>query len=91
MSKQEEKDILKYIETLPVKSFKNEHNERFNIHLHPIGILMSGDEVDMMVEDKYKIGGKYIQLFNPHFSVWGTDELNKLGETLQELTKEQTK
>lgn len=88
VSEKDEKEILAWVETLPVKSFKNEHGEKFNIHLHPMGVLMSGDEVDAMVEDKYKIGGKYIPLFNSHFDVWGKEELNGLGKALQELTNE---
>ncbi len=73
------------IENLPSVSFFNEHIEKFTIHSNGIFVFMSGDEVDAMVDDKNKVEGKYIQLFNSAFSVWSKEELHKLGKALQEL------
>lgn len=80
--------MVKVIEQLPHKEFKNEHGEKFVIHTNGVVVYMSGDEVNMMVDNKYKIGDKYIQLFNEQFGVWSPAELSGLGEVLQQLMKE---
>lgn len=80
-------DFIKMIDKLPKAEFVNEHGERFVIHSTGSAVYMSGDEVNMMVDDKNKIVKKYIPLFSPHFSIWSKDELYKLGEALMELHK----
>lgn len=46
---------------------------------------MSGSEIDSMVDDKHKICGNYIQLFNDTFSIWSIDELRELGYALVKI------
>ena len=72
------------IDSMPSATFRNKHGEKFVIHSDGITVWMSGDEVNMMVDDKKKIG-KYINLFNPVFSVWSKEELFQLGSALMEL------
>lgn len=64
--------------------FKNEYGEKFILEYDGITVFMSGDEVNMMAKPSDKVEGKII-LFNQVFSVWGKDELVKLGEALIEL------
>ena len=75
---------------LKTGEFQNIHGEKFRIHTNGIYAFMSGDEVNAMVDDKHKFklnGEDMIHLFNPCFSIWSKDELNKLGRTLMDLTK----
>lgn len=70
--------------------FQNIHGERFYIHTNNIMVFMSGDEVNAMVDDKYKMklnGQDMIHLFNPAFSIWSKDELYQLGKSLVKLNK----
>ena len=82
-------DFKKAVENLPKYSFENEHGERFHIHSNGITVFMSGDEVNMMVNEEDKVAG-FVPLFNQAFSVWSSEELYKLGEALMELHKEKS-
>ena len=66
--------------------FKNEYGEKFILEYNGTTVLMSGDEVNMMVKANDKVEGKII-LFNQAFAVWEKEELVKLGEALIELGK----
>lgn len=83
-----EKQADEVMSTMKTASFTNEHGEKFNIHTNGTFVFMSGDEVNAMVDDKHKIAGKYLPLFNEAFSIWDKEELNALGKALQELTNE---
>ena len=75
---------------LKTAEFQNIHGERFYIHTNHVMVFMSGDEVNAMVDDKHKMklnGQDMIHLFNPAFSIWSKDELNKLGRALMDLNK----
>lgn len=76
-------------QTFPIAEFYNKHGELFIIHGGECGVYVSGNEVRKMVPDKYKIGGKYLPLFNEHFNIWSRDELFWLGESLTKLYKQQ--
>lgn len=91
MSVDPHKELEEILKKAPYVSFKNEHGEVFNLHLptqfiFPV-VFMSGDEVDMMVEDKHKFAGKYVGLFGNDFNMWTPDELTELGKALQKLAK----
>lgn len=81
-------DFIKMIDKLPKAEFKNEHGERFILHSSGTAVYMSGDEVNAMVDDKNKIAKLYLPLFSPHFSIWSSEELYKLGQALMELHKD---
>lgn len=83
-----DKELESYIKKLPRVEFKNEHGEKFVLHSNGITVLMSGDEVDMMVAGEKKMAGKYIMLFHPAFSIWSKSELYQLGLALVELHKD---
>lgn len=79
--------VKEMFESLPTLEFRNKHGELFTLHFADETIFMSGDEVDMMVADEHKIAGKYISFFNPDFSIWGPDELAKIGELISQHYK----
>lgn len=70
------------IKSLPQVHFENRYGEKFTLRTNGTVVLMSGSEVDSMVDDKHKICGKYIQLFNDAFSIWSIGELRELGYAL---------
>lgn len=78
-------EIVTVIEEMPHAEFFNEHGERFVIYTNGTLVFMAGDEVDQMVDDKHKIEGKYMPLFNSHFNLWSADELVGLGRVLKTL------
>jgi len=80
------RDVNKIIKALPSASFTNEYGEEFTVSSNSMVVFISGDEVDMMVDDDKKMGA-YIPLFNNNFSIWSKDELYKLGKALMELHK----
>lgn len=86
----DEKTRAREIAAMPSTSFKNEYGEKFTLHTNGVSVFMSGDEVNAMVDEKRfpKIDHKYINLFNPGFSIWNVIELDKLGKALQKLAKE---
>lgn len=82
-------EAVKYIETkMRTATFKNKHGEKFVIHSDGSNVLMSGDEVNMMVSPGHKFADKYIPLFNSHFGIWSPQELYELGKALQRLHKD---
>lgn len=80
-----DEDAAKMIESYPSVKFANKHGEPFVIHSDGTVVYMSGSEVSSMVDPIFLIAGKYLQLFNPSFSIWNTDELEKLGAALQAI------
>lgn len=82
-----ESQVIEIIELMKTAEFKNKHGEKFVIHSNGIYVFMSGDEVNAMVDDKKKVGKKYLPLFNPDFSIWNKEELYALGKALMELHK----
>lgn len=77
-----EKEYVELIERMPMVEFINQHGEKFEVRSNGLSVYLSGNEVDAMVAEHHKIGGKYVQLFNPSFSVWSKDELISLGKAL---------
>lgn len=73
------------IKSLLQVHFENRYGEKFTLRTNGTVVLISGSEVDSMVDDKHKICGKYIQLFNDAFSIWSIDELRELGYALVEI------
>lgn len=86
LNKEQQAQLARGIEQMPVVTFENEHGEQFSIHSDGSMVFMSGDEVNAMVADENKIADKFIPLFNDHFNIWNSTELSKLGEALQQLT-----
>jgi hypothetical protein len=82
-----QKEIKDYIEKMPHDVFVNEHGEKFVIYSNGINVFMSGDEINAMVDDKDKIAGKYVSLFNPAFSIWSASELYQLGAAIMYLNR----
>ena len=71
--------------TFAKATFRNEHGDVFTIYSNGEAVLLAGDEINNTVDDKNRVAGKFIPLFNHYFSVWSPDELYKLGKVLRQL------
>lgn len=75
-------ELAKEIKKLPSAEFKNEYGEKFVIYSNGVNVLMSGDEINAMIDPKNAPHG-IMSLFNDHFNVWSPAELFQLGKVLQ--------
>lgn len=63
---------------IKIYRFENKHGEKFQVIKRGILIYIKGDETD----------NELIELFNPHFDIYSSDELENIGNALIELSKE---
>lgn len=82
-----EKEFKEMLDNMSSTEFKNIHGEVFKLYSNGITILMGGDEVNAMVDDKHKTNG-VIPLFNSKFNIWSAAELFELGACIQYLAEE---
>lgn len=81
-------EMVKHIRSFPTTTFKNKHGEEFTLHTNGSMVFISGSEIEMMVDPDDTIDGM-LPLFSDHLNIWGRNELYKLGEALQKISKEE--